>query len=172
MNNNIAESGCLEMLKKISKQKHGRSYHADHKEERKQYNHTYYIKNRDVILQQQKEYGIKHLKEGQQYRKIYFQKHRSEIRPKRREYERKHVLTMKNGKSLSGINKRPWVTTCEVCSSFMKRPLYHHWDDSHPEWGMWICPTCHDLAEATDKGKIQQKYLELKQKIVDGKIKV
>ena len=54
-----------------------------------------------------------------------------------------------NGK-LQKVIKRQRPITCEVCNRLIKRLVWHHWDDKHPEYGVWVCMFCHIIAETVD----------------------
>jgi len=68
-----------------------------------------------------------------------------------------------------GIVKRPKPASCELCHrsyNVLENHLhYHHWDDNHPEIGMWICVPCHWFAEKVESGLVPH-YFELKEKIL------
>jgi mannosyltransferase OCH1-like enzyme len=36
------------------------------------------------------------------------------------------------------------------------RLYYHHWDDNHPEFGIWVCMPCHSIVEAIEKNLIEE----------------
>jgi len=78
----------------------------------------------------------------------------------RRNYSRKHSLIIKG--KYTRVNKRPRPDNiCELCGLGNTWLHYHHWDDAHPELGLWVCAHCHKIAEGQEKG-IVSKYLELK----------
>ena len=59
----------------------------------------------------------------------------------------------------SVVAKRPKPNSCEVCGRLhdvVENPnsilQWHHWNDEHPELGMWLCFWCHMLAEAIENG--------------------
>ncbi len=81
-----------------------------------------------------------------------------------RDYARKHRLPL-NGTTMV-VEKRPRPDNCEVCGCTPKRLDYHHWDDNHPELGIWVCKTCHDMCEGIEKG-LDKRYLIVKQSILD-----
>ena len=68
------------------------------------------------------------------------------------------------------VKKRPHPGRCELCerdkSSGGKvlKLSWHHWDDDHPEQGVWLCRSCHQFAEIVDWKGIERvhKYLGLK----------
>ena len=78
-------------------------------------------------------------------------------------YYREHYLEVR-GKVIRVI-KRPYPdnSLCELCKK--QRTLgYHHWDDDHPERGMWVCISCHHKAEGLERGW-SVSYLALKESI-------
>lgn len=80
-----------------------------------------------------------------------------------RKYNREHSLVV-NGKHRR-INKRPRPDNkCELCNKVVERLHYHHWDDSRPELGMWVCGRCHSIVEEYEKGLITA-YNNLKGRI-------
>lgn len=76
-----------------------------------------------------------------------------------KEYNRKYRMYI-NGKCIP-VEKRPRPNNCEICKKVPQRLDYHHWDDTHPEVGLWLCKMCHDMAEQVDKG-LDSIYRELK----------
>ncbi|MBA7648823.1 hypothetical protein ES703_56613 [subsurface metagenome] len=60
--------------------------------------------------------------------------------------------------------KRPRPAACELCNTPRDRLNWHHWDDDHLEWGLWLCQPCHMFAEGVDRGLEVSRYLELKDK--------
>lgn len=82
----------------------------------------------------------------------YYQRNRTRILMNLRRTR----LTTRDGVVLHGLNKRPYPTACELCKdAVLKRPKtqrlsYHHWDDKNPNKGLWLCPTCHFIAEFLD----------------------
>lgn len=81
----------------------------------------------------------------------------------RKEYARKNLLFI-NGKQIR-VNKRTRPNNiCEICGRTVKRLDYHHWNDDKPEYGIWLCLTCHAMVECIDKG-LGNKYTELRNSI-------
>ena len=64
------------------------------------------------------------------------------------------------------VNKRPRPDNiCEICGRTGKKKLdYHHWDNEHPEKGIWVCYLCHRLAENIESG-LHTVYLQKKEEI-------
>lgn len=87
-----------------------------------------------------------------------------------RNYRRHHHLNIK-GHSKFGINKRkyPEDNLCEICKKSSKRMDYHHWNDDHPEWGIWCCHRCHFMMEGMDKGN-GERYKEIRNKIGENEL--
>ena len=67
-----------------------------------------------------------------------------------RNWRRQHSLWV-DGKHVR-VNKRPRPDTCEVCGIKVNRLDYHHWDDNHLWLGLWLCLSCHKMAERIDDG--------------------
>lgn len=86
------------------------------------------------------------------------------VREREQEIRRNNYLTI-NGRQVR-VQKRPRTNDiCEVCGrTEVKKMSYHHWDDSHSEWGTWVCFPCHKMAECIDAG-LGGAYLVLKQSI-------
>jgi len=66
------------------------------------------------------------------------------------------------------IEKRLRPSHCELCSilapRYEKILHWHHWNNSHLEWGLWLCNRCHIGAEFIEQGR-DKKYQELKEAI-------
>lgn len=62
-----------------------------------------------------------------------------------------------------GELKREFPGFCELCGRDLsgRHKGYHHWDDSMPAMGIWVCNKCHDIAEGVEKG-IVDIYLKKK----------
>jgi hypothetical protein len=76
--------------------------------------------------------------------------------------------TVLNGKC--GLHKRKYTGKCELCGVTVSKYLrYHHWDDSNPSVGVWLCTRCHNIAEAIDKiienPLLLNQYKELRRRI-------
>jgi hypothetical protein len=89
----------------------------------------------------------------------------SKLHPTKKEWYRNNVLGMGNGKSII-VRKRHFVGICELCGkSIESRPQWHHWDDNHPEQGIWVHYRCHRVCEAVEfdlDGVLMEKYKCLK----------
>lgn len=116
------------------------------------YSHQYYQEHREQMKVNQRRWALKHQEEFNRYQ---------------RAYKRQHQLGTSNG-IIFGLNKRPYVGYCEICGRENTRFHYHHWDGDNPSKGVWLCLTCHRIAEITDIGDITErvaKYLEIKSQI-------
>ena len=85
----------------------------------------------------------------------------------RREHRhRTQIRTTINGKSVVlKFGKRSRPDKCELCDS-LPAFQWHHWNDEHPELGMWLCRRCHHFVEAIDSGlntSHLEKYLSVKE---------
>jgi IS30 family transposase len=86
---------------------------------------------------------------------------------KRNRYRNGIITTTING--VHGhyhIKKRPYTGYCELCKKVISHLAYHHWDDEHPELGMWLCIPCHQFCEGLEHGLQASRYLELKDKVI------
>ena len=75
---------------------------------------------------------------------------------------RKHIPTHE------GSN--PWPPQpiiCPICESIPNRFYWHHWVDSHPELGIWVCPYCNIIVELEDKGLVD-KYRKVRDEATDN----
>ena len=76
----------------------------------------------------------------------------------------------KEGKQITirGLHKREHKSVCETCSHHKERLAYHHWDDTNPSKGIWVCNKCHHLItsfEQKDFVLVIQNYLVLKNRL-------
>jgi len=76
-----------------------------------------------------------------------------------REYRRRHIVCTKDGQLTGAKRERP-DDICEICGRLKKKLDYHHWDADIRK-GVWVCGSCHHLAEGIDKG-LGDIYLKLK----------
>jgi hypothetical protein len=124
--------------------------------------------------EKQREYSLKyyydHKEKMNLQNKEYCKTHRIEIR----NYRRNHYLHSEriHGKDNQFIiiyNKRlyPLDNKCELCGKIPKKLVYHHWNNEHLEFGMWVChDNCHWIGEALDTPNfenLKNKYLNLKE---------
>ena len=94
---------------------------------------------------------------------------REKARDKRRQMKALHVHTTINGvnKQYRVDGRRPKPEACELCGKLCNEETsrnglgWHHWDNDHLEWGLWLCTICHMMANEIEKGKVK-KYLELR----------
>lgn len=68
---------------------------------------------------------------------------------------------------IRGRNKPPQPIICPICESIPSRFFWHHWDDSRPKLGIWVCPYCNIIVELEDRGLVD-RYRELKVKTCDA----
>ncbi len=88
---------------------------------------------------------------------------RPEFIARRRELGRRYLRI--NGVRVR-VNKRPRPTdmVCEICHRVSGKLDWHHWEDEHPERGLWLCSPCHRIAEGADMGLVET-YREVKESI-------
>ena len=112
----------------------------------KEYCHRYYLKHRQEILTDRKLHNAE-----------------------RREKRRLTRLCIAPGVEIT-VQKRLFEGHCELCGKqILKRPEWHHWNDKHPEIGLWTCLRCHQVCESWESSHkdLVIKYLELK-KVLEG----
>lgn len=150
---------------------------------RKEYSRKYYKQHREKILKYCHDYYFKNIDKKKEYNRIYgkrrYEKNKNKIIARQKEYQKTHReerkiyfrenLLHSKGKWII-VRKRPYPSNnnCELCKRIIKRLLWHHWDDSKPYWGMWLCGVCHSFAERLDGG-FTKSYLELKKKASEWK---
>jgi hypothetical protein len=104
--------------------------------------------------------------------KFYRDNHKIEAR----DWRRINVLgTTKIGNGYVRVKKREYKGICELCkrsadNTRTKKLDWHHWNDEHPEWGLWLDRSCHYAVEFLDeKSGIEiPKYRELKRRVENG----
>ena len=148
----------------------------------------HYLENRQSILIGHKEYYLSHREQICARHKLYYQTHRTQCLARSQiTYQRKrdlcHALNIGKRQTELGtakvtgvfavyknLTKRPYPVGCEVCASSLtlkgkpKRLFYHHWDNGNLSKGIWLCYSCHHLAEGIDK-ELEIKYKVLKKDI-------
>ena len=124
-----------------------------------------------------KQYRLTHQKEMSQYQHKYYMKNRERIIARDKEQRRLHCIDYgkKDKKRLvvGGLNKRsyPEYGKCELCNRECNNKMgYHHWDDTNLSKGIWICHICHSFAERVDSGFVDI-YLNKKDSIENEFIK-
>jgi len=107
--------------------------------------------------------------EEKRLRKIQWKKKWRERNPEknreliRRATERQRQTTVRSTDGVRvATNKRLRTNdTCELCGKIgVKKLDYHHWDDSNPNLGLWVCYPCHRDIESYDNGLID-RYINL-----------
>jgi len=93
------------------------------------------------------------------------------VKARRKEFRTLNVLsTVVLGQRVKlKVKKRPKPNICELCEEPPRgkraRLHWHHWDDEHPEYGLWLCLRCHNGAGFIEKGLLE-RYLSLKEEVV------
>jgi len=107
-----------------------------------------------------KQYRLLHKKEIAQYQHKWYVTNRNQILAKNKEWRRMHCIDYGRSREkrlITGLNKRlyPKGSKCELCSRECNNKLkYHHWDDTNLNKGIWICHVCHSFAERVDDGVV------------------
>jgi len=96
---------------------------------------------------------------------------RNEVRSRRRVFTVRVTINGKR-KGFQVDGRRPKPGRCEFCHEEVEgRELgWHHWDDNHLEYGLWLCFKCHYFAEMVEKGLTIIRYEGLKNKAVRGEL--
>lgn len=113
------------------------------------------------------------IEKRREYARKYAQEHREELYARTKKWREEHpehnkalkrnrhrkYIVVVNGKENIVPNKpsRP-DDICELCGRKVWRLHYHHWDNEHLEWGLWVCGFCHHGVEMFESGLIE-KYL-------------
>jgi hypothetical protein len=124
-----------------------RKYHQTHKVDRSDYMKEYFKNNKEKISLKHDEW-LKNNKD------------------KRLAWRRKKYLGRGDG-FYKGLNKRDYSGKCEICGwipNGKKILAYHHWDDTNPSKGLWVCYVCHCFVERMDKGFLP-KYSTLRMEV-------
>lgn len=110
----------------------------------------------------EKQWRREHREQLNAYNRCWYARHRDEYRARARQRSKEKLVRLKSGRRILINNKPPYPLDggCALCERNI-RLIFHHWDDRHPEHGIWVCPSCHEIAEGTDKG-LGYKYWELK----------
>lgn len=124
---------------------------------------AYRERNRERLNARDRNYRKEHLEACRAYGLAYYYKHKKE----RLDKDRIQTLTLGDGRTITGLNKRPYPNHCEVCTREGLRLSYHHWDDNDYNTGIWVCLPCHRMAECIDKG-LDSVYLSVKANILRG----
>mgnify|MGYP001610616493 FL=1 len=99
-----------------------------------------------------------------------------EIRVRRNAHRRKYRELKRLGTIINGerctlkVRKRPKPELCELCGG--TQPFcWHHWNNNHFEWGLWLCRKCHRFVGGIELGLGPYhigKYIRLKEEIEGG----
>lgn len=82
-------------------------------------------------------------------------------------------IRTKNGKRVYGTRRpNPLGGMCELCEKTVAKE-YHHWDDTDPTKGVWVCHNCHLLIETMERFPelpfhLPEKWKKLKAEIELG----
>jgi hypothetical protein len=130
----------------FTKREYRQRYYQEHKEELCKYSRDYRRQHRDEILPKLREYRQLHNTEHQ------------ESQRRTRLYTRDE-----NGKAIyvTGLNKRPYPGSCEICKGENSKLCYHHWDDNNYSKGIWVCVKCHTFVEMIEKDMPINELVEI-----------
>ena len=138
------------------------------KEHLRKWKRSWCRENRERLLPQRRQYAalyrMEHREELRTYAREYYRANNEKLKKRQNKRWRERCVQLKMGSTISIDNKPLYPTDerCKLCARKLKvRLIYHHWDDEHPEQGMWICYTCHHFAEGMDAG-MEMKYKRLK----------
>jgi hypothetical protein len=127
---------------------------------KKEYDQKRYQIHKEEVRLKQKEYYRTHKDQYRQYQRQNPLSH--EQKEVHRNYVRENFLCL-NGNNHVRVKKRPFTIRCELCGKEQEfHKAYHHWNDEKPELGIWICLSCHNIAEGVE-ANLHTKYLNLKE---------
>lgn len=101
------------------------------------------------------------------YGRQYYLEHREEMLARMKTHSDKNVVFLKSGARVVIPNKPVNIYMCRLCGTEARKLVYHHWDDTHPEHGIWVCRPCHRTCEDVERG-IVDTYLEVKQEMLQN----
>jgi len=135
-----------------------KAYNASHKEEKKAYNKTYGIENREGIASQKKGYYASHKSEiaarMKVYGKSYYTSHTAEVGARCKAYQKtdegKKVRSKSRVRYPNAHKSRSYFThrrptppdTCSICPSTDNIQAHHH-DYDLPMEVTYLCKKCH-----------------------------
>jgi len=122
----------------------------------------YYLKHKEEIKAKFKAYAAEHPEIYRRQALAYYYAHREERlayavarkevvnaarQIRRRNHEIRYGQNSKR-KDIKGLNKLPYPenSQCQYCGRDTNLQ-YHHWSDSNPNIGVWVCPGCHRKIE-------------------------
>jgi hypothetical protein len=148
--------------------KKNKEYRVQNSDKLNEYNKKYRLSHKDEIRTKHTKYMRGYRTTNKKYLnardKSYYWKNRDAILAKHRVKK----LKSSNGKVWHTLNKRPYTGYCELCKKEQPYKLnYHHWDDTKPENGVWVCVRCHTVCEGVEK-QLVGLYLILKEQINGG----
>ena len=103
----------------------------------------YYLEHRKEAIARSKAHQLANKERYREICRLYYYRHREA----RLEYARTHpqhhrVIKHRGRVILRNVNKPPKPMFCTLCDR-KSHLVYHHWEDSKPDIGLWICNTCH-----------------------------
>ena len=99
--------------------------------------------------------------------KLYREKNKVKIKDYHRQHWIKSIDEFGNHIMIRA-NKRlyPQNNVCEICNKIKTKLDYHHWDNEHPENGIWCCAGCHQGCNALERiPNLSNIYILTKQRV-------
>lgn len=136
----------------MNSKEYNQRYYQEHKKQAQEY----FQEHKVEIRAQQKLYYESHKERWQEHHlrnrekincrsREYYQNHKQAVNEKTRERRRLHEIRYhSHKKDIKGLNKAPYPPNgdCLICGRASKLG-YHHWLDSNPNIGIWVCAGCH-----------------------------
>lgn len=123
--------------RKAKKKAYDAIYRKEHRQQRADYNHKWYEKNKEEALKKNKEYRMKNKHKWLEYQNTKRKKDPNKISARQKVY-----YAIKTGKLI----KKP----CEICGD--KNVEAHHEDYGKPLEVRWLCKRCHKEYHNNKKG--------------------
>jgi len=109
--------------------------------------------------------------EREEYNRQYYEKYNERLKEQQASYRKEYVVYSHEvrGQRILIENKPLQVEMCQICGK-LESSSYHHWDDEHPERGLWLCAHCHRMSDRIELG-YDERYIRLK-KTFDGTVPI
>lgn len=141
-----------------------RQYRLNHPEKFKKYKVTYYQKHKEECIAYTKAWIEKNRERHNARCLNYYYRHREErLAYGKKKQERTRQNTIHYGQrgrpDILNVTKDlyPEDNRCSYCGRTIHYSLrWHHWDDSNPGDGVWLCQKCHAIADALLRRSIKK----------------